>query len=333
MSSEPKNLMQSIIGGFPGANRQSDLRQFAEDVRWGLNRMPKAIPCIYFYDKTGSQLFEEICRQPEYYCTRAEAEILEKHAHEIAMSCPDPVQIVELGSGSSVKTQILLEAFVKAPIRTTYVPIDISPEILTESAAKLDRIFPSLAVKPVAARYEDGIEKVHPADGSILLVWLGSSIGNFERNAAKEFLSELRRQLSSGDRLLLGVDLIKDRALLEAAYNDRAGVTAAFNRNLLARINRELGGAFNLEQFNHNALFNSVEGRIEMHLVSRCAQQVCIRALDMRVSFSEGERIHTENSYKYHPDEIAALAGAFRKSSVRQWFDSDRLFSLSLFEV
>jgi len=314
-------------------HENDSIRQFAADVRNGLGSLPKSLPCVYFYDKTGSQLFEKICRQPEYYCTRAEKEIIQKHARDIASHCSDPIQIVELGSGSSAKTRILLEAFIKARMRTTYVPIDVSREILTESAAGLRRMFLPLVVKPIAARYEDGMEMLDQADGSILLVWLGSSIGNYKPKAAREFLAELCQTLSCGDKLLLGVDLIKDRATFEAAYNDRSGVTAAFNLNLLARINRELGGKFDLDRFDHNAVFNTAEGRIEMYLISRCDQKVQIEALNMVVSFSEGERIHTENSYKYRPEEIASLAEAINASLVHQWFDTHRHFSLSLFEV
>jgi L-histidine N-alpha-methyltransferase len=308
-------------------------RQFAADVRAGLGKSPKSLPCVYFYDKAGSLLFEEICRQPEYYCARAEGEILRRHAHDIAACCSDPIRIVELGSGSSAKTRILLKAFIEAKLRTTYVPIDVSQEILAHSAADLRRIFPGLTVKPVTARYEDGLERLDPGDGPILLVWLGSSIGNYEPEAAKEFLGGLRHQLSTGDNLLLGVDLIKDREILEAAYNDRSGVTAAFNLNLLARINRELGGTFDLERFDHQAIYNAAEGRIEMYLVSCCDQQVQIKNPGMTIRFSEGERIHTENSYKYRVEEIADLVGEMSESPVRQWVDSRRQFSLSLFEV
>ena len=325
--------METTIESFFEHEPTSGLQRFADDVRRGLSGNPKSIPSFYFYDRAGSRLFEKICEQPEYYCTRAETEILERHARYIVEQCPDPVQIVELGSGSSIKTRVLLEAFVDAQTRTTYVPIDISREILAESAAELDRLFPPLAVKPVVASYEIGMDSVNPADGSVLLVWLGSSIGNFERDAAKKFLSRLRLRLSPGDGLLLGVDLIKDSTLLEAAYNDRAGVTAEFNRNLLVRINRELGGTFNHEKFGHRAIYNPREERIEMYLVSLRPQQVYIGALDMTFAFQEGERIHTENSYKYHADEIAALAGEFGVDDLRQWFDSGRLFSLNLFQV
>ncbi len=309
------------------------IRQFAMDVRNGFSASPKSLPCVYFYDKTGSKLFESICRQPEYYCTRAEKEILEKHAGDIAAHCSNPIQIVELGSGSAAKTRILLEAFIEAHMRTTYVPIDVSHEILGESARELRCMFPPLTVKPIAARYEEGIEMIDKTDGSILLVWLGSSIGNYEPKAARKFLAELCQTLSPGDSLLLGVDMIKDRAILEAAYNDSSGMTAAFNLNLLERINRELGGTFQLDNFDHNAVFNAAEGRIEMYLISRCDQKVQIEALGMAVSFVEGERIHTENSYKYHPEEISSLADAINAVPAYQWFDSNRQFNLSFFEV
>jgi L-histidine N-alpha-methyltransferase len=330
MKLERQNTANGISAG---SSRSETIQQFAADVRAGLGGSPKRLPCVYFYDRAGSLLFERICRQPEYYCTRAEGEILQKHARDIAACCSNPIQIVELGSGSSAKTRILLKAFMDARLQTTYVPIDVSQEILAQSAADLRRIFPHLKVKPVTARYEDGLERLDPADGPILLVWLGSSIGNYERKAAKKFLAGLRRQLSAGDNLLLGVDLIKDREILEAAYNDRSGVTAAFNLNLLTRINRELGGTFDLDRFDHEAIFNAAEGRIEMYLVSRCEQEVRIEALDLAVCFSKGERIHTENSHKYRVEEIADLVGEISETPVRQWFDSRNQFSLSLFEV
>ena len=264
---------------------------------------------------------------------RAEREILQKHARDIAAHCSNPIQIVELGSGSSAKTRILLEAFVEAQMRTVYVPIDVSLEILRKSAVELRRMFPPLTVKPIAARYREGMEIVDQVDGTILLVWLGSSIGNYEPKAARKFLAEMCRNLSPGENVLLGIDLVKERAILEAAYNDHSGATAAFNLNLLARINRELGGNFDLDRFDHHAVFNAEKSRIEMYLISRCNQQVRIEALDMAVAFTEGERIHTESSYKYHPEEIASLADAIHASLLRQWFDSRRHFSLSLFEA
>jgi L-histidine N-alpha-methyltransferase len=313
--------------------RIDTVEAFARDVRIGLSKSPKSLPCIYFYDSAGSRFFEWICRQPEYYCTRAEAEILQKHAGDIAACFSGPTQIVELGSGSSVKTRTLLEAFINSETPTTYLPIDISPGILTESAAGLRRAYPELNVKPIAARYEDGLSLLDPTHENILLIWLGSSIGNYERERAKKFIAGLSHQLSSGDRLLLGIDLIKDALILEAAYNDRAGITAAFNLNILKRINRELGGNFRIDQFKHRAVFNTALGRIEMYLISCCDQEVWINEPSLNVSFSKGESIHTENSYKYSTGEIEALGKSAGLRLLHQWLDSGQLFSLNLFEV
>ncbi len=307
--------------------------RFAQDVRTGLGKSPKALPCLYFYDKIGSSLFERICRQPEYYCTRAEAEILKTHSRDIAAICNRSSRIVELGSGNSEKTRILLETFIDSDIRATYYPIDISHGILEESAVVLKEACPPLNVRPIAARYEDGLEMLEPIGGKILLLWLGSSIGNYEPESAKSFIARLQSKLSIGDYFLIGVDLIKDSAVLEAAYNDRSGATAAFNLNLLARINRELGGHFLLERFEHRAIFNPEEGRIEMYLVSNCEQKIRIDALNMTVALAKGEQIHTENSYKYNPEEISLLGDHKGLLLIKQWFDSRKQFSLNLFEV
>jgi len=309
------------------------LQTFARDVRIGLGNSPKSLPCLYFYDSVGSSLFECICKQPEYYCTRAETEILQKHASDIAAIFSGASQIVELGSGSSVKTRILLEAFIDSKTPTTYRPIDISPRILADSTAGLKQAYPELDVHPISARYEDGLSLLDSTDKNILLIWLGSSIGNFEPESAKKFIARLSHQLSTGDRLLLGIDLVKNPAILEAAYNDRAGITAAFNLNILTRINRELGGSFHIERFKHRAIYNSALGRIEMYLISCCDQKVRINELDLNVSFSKEESIHTENSYKYNIGEIEELGKSAGLRLLDQWFDSGRQFSLNLFEV
>ena len=306
---------------------------FAHDVRIGFGKSPKSLPCLYLYDRIGSSLFERICRQPEYYCTRAEAEILESHARDIASICSRSSRIVELGSGNSEKTRILLETFIDSGKQTTYFPIDISQGILEKSAVILKEACPPLEVRPITARYEDGLTMLEPSNEGILLLWLGSSIGNYEPDSAKAFVERLQSQLSTGDYFLLGVDLIKDPAVLEAAYNDRSGVTAAFNLNLLSRINRELGGHFHLERFKHHAIFNSDKGCIEMYLVSNCDQEVRIDALDLAIPFTEGERIHTENSFKYTPEEIPLLGNHGRLLLTNQWLDSQKQFSLNLFKV
>lgn len=316
-----------------GKNTENVDDRFARDVRAGLGKSPKTLSCVYFYDRTGSGLFEKICRQPEYYCTRAEAEIIKRHARDIAAICDRTSRIVELGSGNSEKTRILLETFIDSDIQATYYPIDVSHAVLEESAAVLKEACPPLNVRPIAARYEDGLGMLETVDGKILLLWLGSSIGNYERESANAFIARLKSRLSIGDHFLLGVDLVKDPAVLEAAYNDRSGATAAFNLNLLARINRELGGHFRLQRFKHQATFNAEEGCIEMYLVSSCVQEVRIDALDLSVRFEEGERIHTENSYKYRPEEISLLGSRNGLSLINQWFDSGKRFSLNLFEV
>ncbi|MEJ2110611.1 MAG: L-histidine N(alpha)-methyltransferase, partial [Acidobacteriota bacterium] len=234
---------------------QDSTARFANAVESGLNQSPKKLPCVYFYDRTGSRIFEQICQQPEYYCTSAETEILNRYATDIAAACENPARIVELGSGSSVKTRILLDAFTKPNKPISYYPIDVSPEILKESSSFLNRTYPSLNVEPIVASYEIGLDKLDNSEGRTLLIWLGSSIGNFEPKSAVAFLQRNCCRLKNGDRILVGIDLIKDPDVLQAAYNDSAGVTAAFNLNLLARINRELGGDFQLEQFEHQAVF------------------------------------------------------------------------------
>jgi len=307
--------------------------RFAEDVRAGLRKSSKSLPCVYFYDRRGSRLFESICDQPEYYPTRAEREIIRDRADDIAEAAPDPVQVVELGSGSSAKTVHLIEALLEARERVTYLPVDVSRDILNESAAQLKETFPPLEVKPIAARYEEGLRAVNPHEGGVFLLWLGSSIGNLERDEAGSFLAGLRSRLSSGDRMLIGIDLVKGREVLEGAYNDEAGVTAEFNLNLLARINRDLGGAFDLDKFRHLAVYKAEKGRVEMYLQSLCDQTVSIESLNMKVSFREGERIHTENSHKYDFHEIDVLAGRGGLELLDQWLDSGCLFSLNLFGV
>lgn len=315
------------------AEARSRDRRFAEDVRAGLTAGSKSLPCVYFYDTRGSSLFELITLLPEYYLTRAEAEIISEHAADIAALAPDPVQVVELGSGTSVKTATLLEALLDASDNVTYLPVDVCAGVLERSAEALREAMPDLVVRPVAARYEEGLRHVNGDDGAVLLLWLGSSIGNFGRRDAAGFLSLLARQLAPRDRFLIGIDLVKDAAVLEAAYNDRAGVTAQFNKNMLARINRELGGEFDLEQFRHLAIWNAAEGRIEMYLESLRDQSVSIAALDTEVRFGRGERVHTENSHKYTFEGIEALAERAGLAIERQWLDPRKLFSLNSLRV
>jgi len=317
----------------PDGNLTDTEHRFAIDVHRGLSGPVKTLPGIYNHDKTGSRLYERICQQPEFYCNRAETEIIEKFAVDIAEICSSPLRVVELRSGSSMKVGILLEAFMDYKIPTTYYPIDISPANLTESALKLQQAYPKLEICPIAAFYEDGLARLNPTDKTSLLLWFGSGIGSYSHKSAIRFLAETGHWLSSGDRILLGVDFLKAPEVLEAAYNDGAGVAAAFNLNLLTRINRELGGNFLLEQFRHRAVFNPSEGRIEIYLISCCRQDVHIAALNQTFTFSQEEWILTEHAYKYSAEEIRAFGGNSGLKLKHQWFDSEKLFSLNLFEI
>ena len=307
---------------------------FLDDVSHGLSQSPKSLPCVYFYDEKGSQLFEQICELPEYYPTRAEAEILQQYAIDLAKLLDPQTRLVELGSGSSVKTRYLLEAFISTHGKAVYSPIDVSGSILKESARTLEQQFDALQVQPIEARYEDGFAQITRQPGQPLLVmWLGSSIGNFTREEAVDFLSSILNQLEQRDQLLIGIDLLKEKSILEAAYDDAAGVTAEFNLNLLHRINRELGANFEVNNFRHRAIFNPDEGRVEIYLESQSDQRVHIAANDMDIDFTAGERIHTENAHKYSLPQIQKLASQLNIYLKQQWFDSQRRFSLNLFAM
>jgi L-histidine N-alpha-methyltransferase len=309
----------------------SEREDFATAVARGLDGDPKSLPCRFFYDAEGSQLFEEICELPEYYLTRAERQILVRHADQIVASVEAPLLLAELGSGSSAKTRLLIEACLRRQATLTYVPVDISRDMLDASAQALLADYPGLAVHAVAGEYQSGLEALRGASSSPkLIAWLGSNIGNFGRADAADFLAGVRDALAPRDRLLVGVDLRKSRELLEAAYDDAAGTTARFNLNLLARINRELGGRFALEQFAHRARWRAREGRVEISLVSLCDQEVEIAALDRAVKLRQGEAIHTEDSFKYSPAEIEAVARAAGLRVVRRWLDDQGAYSLNL---
>jgi dimethylhistidine N-methyltransferase len=314
--------------GLPAEKRRV---RFARDVAAGLNASPKHLPCCYFYDRLGSQLFEAICELPEYYLTRAEAAILRAHAEEVAALFPGPTDLIELGSGSAVKTRLLIEAFLQHHPAQRYVPLDICRTVLEESSLDLLRTFPTLEILAIAGEYHEGLAHLRAAAArQKLVLWLGSNIGNLERTEAARFLSRVHATLSPGDRLLVGIDLRKDRAVLEAAYDDPCGVTAAFNRNLLARVNRELGGHFDLRTFRHRAVYDADAGRVEMYLVSTRSQKVGIDHLGLEVCFAAGEALHTENSYKYSPAEITALAAAASLHPEQAWRDPDGQFQVNL---
>jgi L-histidine Nalpha-methyltransferase len=313
---------------------QSNSDRFANDVGLGLTEDPKSLSPKYFYDALGSQLFEAICLLPEYYLTRAETEIFQSHAAEIIaqMQAPSaPVGIVELGSGSSIKTRLLIEAILARQDRLHYRPIDISATILEQSAGKLLGDYPNLYITANVSDYTEGLSSVVRRDGErIFVLFLGSNIGNYMPEEGRSLLTQIRRTLRPGDGLLLGADLKKSPAILEPAYNDALGVTAAFNLNLLLRINRELDADFDPARFEHRAVYNEREGRVEIFIVSRAAQSVRIKKIGVRVEFREGELIHTENSYKYDPAQLEALARETGFKPNRSWFDSEKRFSCNL---
>jgi dimethylhistidine N-methyltransferase len=313
-----------------------DANAFASDVRAGLTRPAKALPPKYFYDELGSRLFEAICFLPEYYLTRAEGDILRMHSEEIVSSVEGPVRLLELGSGSAEKTRYLIEALLANQSRLHYLPVDISDSSLELASQRLLRLYPGLRITAFAADYFTALQALAarvPADTDCRTValFLGSNIGNFGRDESRQFLHAVRKLLRPGDALLLGADLKKSRDVLIPAYDDSLGVTAAFNLNLLSRINRELGGNFDVSKFQHSAIFNEELGRIEIHLVSREPQVVRIRAIDLEITFAEGETIRTENSYKFDRDVLAVLARDTGFSLANTWYDDGHLFSFNLF--
>jgi dimethylhistidine N-methyltransferase len=311
----------------PHARRED----FATAVARGLGSDPKSLPCRFFYDAAGSALFEEICQLPEYYLTRAEHRLLEAHADEMAASVPAPLLLAELGSGSSVKTRLLIDACLRRQPSLRYVPVDISRSMLDESARALLADYPRLEVHAVAGEYQAGLEALQGETSQPkLIAWLGSNIGNFDRAGAAEFLAGVRPTLGPDDRLLVGVDLRKGRDTLERAYDDAAGTTARFNLNLLERINRELGGDFELASFAHRARWRAREGRVELSLVSLRDQEVAIRALDLVVKLRKGELIHTEDSFKYSAAELHEVARVAGLRVVQRWLDPAPGYSLNL---
>jgi dimethylhistidine N-methyltransferase len=297
---------------------------FAADVIDGLSQPKKRLPCRYFYDAVGSSLFDEITRLPDYYPTRAETAILAAHAAEILDGAGKGATLVEFGSGSCRKTEILLE---RGDGLAAYAPIDICAAALEEARARLSRRFPDLRVSPIVADFAAPFALPREiARGRVVGFFPGSTIGNFTPAEARLLLAAIRRALGAESRLVIGVDLKKDPARLLAAYNDPRGVTAAFNINLLARINRELDGGFDLDGFCHQAIYDEAEGRIEMRLVSRRPQEA--EAAGRAFGFRRGEAIHTESSYKYAVDEFRETARAAGWSPRRVWTDAAELFSV-----
>ena len=306
---------------------------FATDVRRGLLADQKFLPPRWFYDDVGSALFDTICFLPEYYVTRAESEVLAGNADEIADAFGPHARLVELGSGTARKTRILLDAITARQRDLEYVPVDVDESMLRRTARDLLSEYDSLRILAIASDFGQPsvpLASLGRARGRTIVLFLGSTIGNLEPEAAAAMLRDLRSALQPGDALLLGADLRKGIAILEPAYDDALGVTAAFNLNMLQRMNRELGGHFALDAFIHRAFYDVSHGRIEMHLVSCQAQTVRIDALDLDITFEAGESIHTESSYKHDHATIAALADASGFTVERLWTDARKWFADAL---
>ena len=314
-------------------------------------RQHKRLPAWLFYDEAGSRLFDEITERPEYYLTRTERAILAHHADAMlaraagreaaqleslsldGIGCTR-LRIAELGAGSADKTRLLLKAAVAQQGTVIYEPVDVSFTALEEAKDRIEFEIPGVTVMPRVEDYTQGLDFETLAFGERRLVlYIGSSIGNFEPWEAKRVLTRVRAGINPGDALLLGVDLKKDEATLLSAYDDAAGVTADFNLNMLARLNRELGAEFQLDAFEHRAVWNAHESRMEMHLESRVAQRVRIDALNSEVEFAEGERIHTENSYKYQPGQAESLMASAGFEPVESWTDERGWFGVCLGRV
>ena len=305
-------------------------KTFAEEISSSLNADSKFISPKYFYDKKGSELFEKICLLPEYYPTRTEVTILKKLQQELPSFLDDSFRIVELGSGSSVKTRLIIDVFAKLQNKIEYFPIDIS-EILTESSEQLIHDYDNLYITGIIDTYEGGLEFLkHYDDKNNLITFLGSSFGNFSPSDGYLFLKKIHSTMKSGDLFLIGLDLVKEKHILESAYDDTQGVTAEFNLNVLSRINDELGGNFNLENFEHHSVYHEKEQRIEMYLKSSQKQSVIIPKSNLLLNLEKNELIHTEYSHKYRLSQIHDLLDDAGFELKHTWLDENKYFSLTL---
>jgi dimethylhistidine N-methyltransferase len=322
------------MSGSPGRVNVLDLEpvsaDFLAEVIEGLSASPRSLPCKFFYDDRGAELFQKICELPEYYITRTETEILRRSGGEMAESIGENAALIGFGTGAGIKTRMLLERF-RSPI--AYVPVDISKQRLTDSAVELSRAMPALEILPVCADYLQPLHLPKPLrkPDHVAVYFPGSTIGNLEPEVAQNFLARVCRLCGKSGGLIIGVDLQKSRAVLEAAYNDSAGVTAEFNLNLLVRANRELGADFDLPLWRHQAVYNEVEGRIEMYLISEAAQTVHLDGEEF--PFARGEKIITEFSYKYTQEGFGRLAASAGFRPGRAWTDPQQLFAVFHFTV
>ncbi|MCV0431666.1 L-histidine N(alpha)-methyltransferase [Nitrosopumilus sp.] len=305
-------------------------KTFAEEISFSLNRNTKFISPKFFYDKKGSDLFEKICTLPEYYPTRTEIRILQNLQDELPSFIDNSYRLVELGSGASVKTRLLLDIFTKSQEKTEYFPIDIS-EILAESSEQLLQDYDNLHITGIIDTYDGGLEFLKNYDKkNNLIIFLGSSFGNFSHIDGENFLEKINSTMKSGDLFLIGLDLVKDTKILESAYDDSQGITSEFNLNVLSRINDELDADFDLNNFSHYSIYNKDEQRIEMYLKSLVNQSVIISKSNLSLNLKKNELIHTEHSHKYTLDQIKTLLKKTGFNIIHTWLDDDTYFSLTL---
>ena len=305
-------------------------KTFADEISESLNNDSKYINPKYFYDKNGSKLFEQICSLPEYYLTRTEIEILKSLQHDLAEYLDDSFRLVELGSGSSNKTRLILDVFCNIQNKVEYFPIDIS-EILTESSELLQKEYADLYITGIVDTYEGGLEFIEKYDDKKnLIIFLGSSYGNFTPKEGKIFLKKINNIMKKEDLFLIGLDLVKNRIVLENAYDDNRGITAKFNLNILSRINDELDADFDLNNFKHVAKYNKKDQRIEMYLKSTAEQSVIISKSNLSLKFKKGEMIHTEHSHKYTVPQIHKLMGDTGFVINKIWSDENKYYALIL---
>ncbi|HEU0274886.1 MAG TPA: L-histidine N(alpha)-methyltransferase [Candidatus Udaeobacter sp.] len=319
---------RSLTAAQPASSLPAETSDLLSDVIAGLSADPRTLPCKYFYDERGAALFQKICELPEYYITRTEIDILDRYHAEIAEQLGPNIELIGLGTGAGTKTRILIEGLEKPAV---YVPIDISEKQLRKSSMRFQKIFPNLEILPVCADYLQPVVLPSPRRKAArnIVYFPGSTIGNFEPEEALQFLQRIANVCGRGGGLLIGVDLQKDQRVIEAAYNDEPGVTAQFNLNLLSHINRETGANFDLNKWEHRAIYNSEAGRIEMYLISGADQTVRIQ--DRQFHFHPGERILTEHSYKHTPQGFIALARQAGFDFVKLWTDDARLFGVFYF--
>ena len=307
-------------------------KTFAKDITHGLTRKNKFISSKYFYDEKGSALFDQICNLPEYYLTRKEIEILSSIKQDLPKYFARVSALVELGSGMAIKTKYLFDVLSVNRNKLEYFPIDIS-DVVKESSERLEGVFDNLKITGIVGQYENGLDLIKEIDSKKIIAFFGSSIGNFDQQNMISFLRKIRKTMKSDDLFLLGLDLAKDKKVLEEAYNDSKGITREFNLNILQRINTELGGNFDLAKFEHVAFYNTNKNRIEMHLRSKIKQQIIINKINLSLNLEKDEMIRTEYSYKYTVLQIKQIARNTGLNIAKIWSDKQNYFALVLFSI